>query len=226
MKVTYYGHSSFLVEAGGKKLLFDPFIKGNPLASKIDVSKIIADYILISHAHSDHVGDALEIAGHNDATIIGPNEVVNWFLKKGVKNGHNMGQGGFIKFDFGKVRLVNAIHSSQFQDGSPGGNPAGFVIETTDGNFYHSGDTALTMDMQLIPTRTRLNFALLCIGGNYTMDIEDAVNASDFIECDKIVGMHYNTFPVITINKKEATSLFEKNGKELILMEIGETRDL
>src|SRR5580698_5717672 len=99
MKVTYYGHSCFLVEAGGKKLLFDPFIRPNPMAAEIDVSKIIADYIIVSHAHSDHIADVLEIAGHNDATIIGPNEVVNWFLKKGAKKGHNMGQGGFVKFD-------------------------------------------------------------------------------------------------------------------------------
>src|ERR1700729_1797883 len=104
MKVTYYGHSCFHAVAGGKKLLFDPFIKGNPLASKIDVAEITADYILLSHAHGDHIGDALEIAGHNNATIIGPNEVVNWFLKKGAKNGHNLGPGGFMKFDFGKVR--------------------------------------------------------------------------------------------------------------------------
>ena len=224
MKLTYYGHACFSVQMNGKNILFDPFIKHNELAKHIDINAIAADYILLSHGHSDHVADAFEIAERTGATIVSNYEVVSWFQAKGIKNGHPMNHGGKWKFDFGTVKYVSAIHSSTMPDGTFGGNPGGFVVESTQGNFYYAGDTALTMDMQLIPlTCGKLNFALLPIGDNFTMGIKDAVIASDFVKCDKIVGLHYDTFGFIKINHEDAVKSFKDKGKELLLIPIGQT---
>ena len=227
MKLTYYGHACFSVVMGGKTLLFDPFIKYNELAKKVNINNIQADYILLSHGHEDHVADAMEIAERTGATIVSNYEVVSWFQAKGVKNGHPMNHGGKWKFDFGTVKFVSAIHSSSLPDGSYGGNPGGFVIEGTEGSFYYSGDTALTMDMQLIPlTSGKLNFIVLPIGDNFTMGVEEAIIASDFVKCNNIVGVHYDTFGYIKINHDEAKEKFKTKGKELLLLDIGQTIEL
>ncbi|HEY3663969.1 MAG TPA: metal-dependent hydrolase [Chthoniobacterales bacterium] len=226
MKFTYYGHACFAVVAGGKTLLFDPFITPNPLAEKIDVKEIAADFILVSHGHGDHVADLVDIAKRTGATVITPYEVGSWFEKKGVENVQAMNHGGAAKMPFGRVKLTAAIHSSSMPDGSYGGNPAGFLIETGDGNFYYSGDTALTSDMKLIGEETELQFAILPIGGFYTMGIEDAVRAADFVRARQIVGVHYNTFPPIQINREAALEIAQAAGKELLLPKIGETIDL
>ena len=227
MKLTYYGHACFSVVMGGKTLLFDPFIKYNELAKKVDINNIQADYILLSHGHEDHVADAMEIAERTGATIVSNYEVVSWFQAKGVKNGHPMNHGGKWKFDFGTVKFVSAIHSSSLPDGSYGGNPGGFVIEGAEGSFYYSGDTALTMDMQLIPlTSGKLNFIVLPIGDNFTMGVEEAIIASDFVKCNNIVGVHYDTFGYIKINHDEAKEKFKTKGKELLLLDIGQTIEL
>ncbi len=160
MKFTYYGHACFAVEAGGKRLLFDPFITPNPLAAKIDLKKITADFILVSHGHGDHVADVMELARQTGATLIAPYEVGSWFENKGVKNVQAMNHGGAATTSFGRVKLTAAVHSSSMPDGIYGGNPAGFVIETKDVNFYYSGDTALTSDMKLIADETELRFAV------------------------------------------------------------------
>ena len=227
MKLTYYGHACFSVVMGGKTLLFDPFIKYNELAKKVNINNIQADYILLSHGHEDHVADAMEIAERTGATIVSNYEVVSWFQAKGVKNGHPMNHGGKWKFDFGTVKFVSAIHSSSLPDGSYGGNPGGFVIEGAEGSFYYSGDTALTMDMQLIPlTSGKLNFIVLPIGDNFTMGVEEAIIASDFVKCNNIVGVHYDTFGYIKINHDEAKEKFKTKGKELLLLDIGQTIEL
>ena len=135
MKFTYYGHACFAVEAGEKTLLFDPFITPNPLAEKIDAKKIAADFILISHGHGDHVADVVAIAQRTGATIIAPFEVGSWFEKKGLENVQSMNHGGAARTPFGRVKLTAAIHSSSMPDGSYGGNPAGFVIETERWKF-------------------------------------------------------------------------------------------
>ena len=224
MKVTYYGHSSFGVNIGGKNLLFDPFIRPNELAKNIDIHTIPADYIFLSHGHSDHVADAFDIALRTGATIVSNFEVVSWFQAKGIKNGHPMNLGGKWKFDFGTAKYVNAVHSSTMPDGAYGGNPGGFVIETGEGNFYYAGDTALTMDMQLIPlTCGKLSVALLPIGDNFTMGIDDAIIASDFVKCNRVIGLHYDTFGFIKINHQEAVGKFKEKGKELLLLNIGQT---
>ena len=188
MKVTYYGHSCFSVLVGNKSLLFDPFITGNEIAKSVDVKRIPADYVLISHGHGDHLADAADIASRTGATVISNFEIVTWFGQQGVPKGHPLNHGGGFNFDFGRVKYVNAIHSSTLPDGSSGGNPGGFVVETLEGSWYYSGDTALTMDMQLIGQTTRLKFAALCLGDNFTMGVEDAIKAAEFVRCDEILG--------------------------------------
>lgn len=226
MQFTYYGQSCFEVVIAGKKILFDPFISGNPLAKAIDISGIKPDFILISHGHGDHIADATTIANQSGAQVITSPEIHAFLAKQGVNNVHELNHGGPVNFDFGSVRAVNAIHSSGLPDGSYGGNPMGFVLKSEEKNFYFAGDTALTMDMQLIPLFGKMDFAVFPIGGNYTMDYNDAVIAADFAKVDKIVGVHYNTFPPITIDTKEAIDAFNKKGKELVLPAIGETIEL
>ena len=226
MKLTYYGHSCFSVAAGGKTLLFDPFITPNPLASGIDITQIAADFILLSHGHGDHVADVMEIAGRTGAKVIAPFEVGSWFEGKGVKNVQAMNHGGAARMEFGRVKLTSAIHSSSMPDGSYGGNPCGFVIESSDGNFYYSGDTALTLDMKLVAEQTQLRFAVLPIGDFFTMGIEDALRAAEFAGATKIVGVHYDTFPPIKLDREAALRAATSAGKDLLLPQIGETIDL
>jgi len=222
MKITYYGHSTFKVEVANKTLLFDPFISGNELANHIDIDSIKADYILITHGHSDHMLDAERIAKNCEATIISNYEIVSWYGAKELK-GHPMNYGGKWDFDFGTVHCVYAAHSSVLPDGTYAGNPCGFVVETKDLCFYVAGDTALTMDMKLIPVLyPKLNFAILPIGDNFTMGYQAAVIASDYIECDKIIGCHYDTFGYIKIDHENVKTAFSKKNKELILLNIEE----
>jgi L-ascorbate metabolism protein UlaG (beta-lactamase superfamily) len=225
MKVTYYGHACFAAEVANRTLLFDPFITGNELAKGIKVQSIPADYILISHGHADHLGDAAAIAKRTGATIISNYEITVWFGKQGIERTHPLNHGGGYRFDFGRAKFVNAIHSSSLPDGTYGGNPGGFVIEATEGAFYYSGDTALTLDMKLIGESTRLAFAALCIGDNFTMGVEDAVKAAEFIRCHEILGLHYNTFPPIRINQAAAEEKFQAAGKNLHLLLPGESHN-
>jgi len=225
MKVTYYGHACFTAQVAGKTLLFDPFITGNELAKAIDVQKVPADYILISHGHEDHMADAVAIAKRTGATIVSNYEVAVWFNQQGLPKTHALNHGGAWNFDFGRVKFVNAVHSSSLPDGTYGGNPGGFVVESADGNFYYSGDTALTMDMKLIGESTRLNFAALCIGDNFTMGIDDAIKAAEFVHCRDILGLHYNTFPPIQIDPPAAIEKFKAAQQRLHLLLPGETHD-
>lgn len=227
MNITYYGHSCFNVEINGKFILFDPFISPNELAKDIDIETIKADYILISHGHLDHIADAVQIAKRTGAKIISNWEITQWLDKQGVSNYHPMNIGGKWAFDFGNVKCVNAVHSSGLPDGSYGGNPMGFIIEThSEGNFYYAGDTALTYDMKLIGDYRKINFAFLPIGDNFTMGIDNALIATDFIKCNKIIGMHYDTFGFIKIDKQLAVDKFSRAGKELILVEIGKKLEI
>jgi L-ascorbate metabolism protein UlaG (beta-lactamase superfamily) len=225
MKITFYGHASLGIEVAGKHILVDPFITANEKASHIDIATLKADYILLTHAHQDHIIDVEAIATRTNATIVSTYEVATHFGQKGF-NIHPMNHGGSWKFDFGKLKVVNAIHSSSFPDGTYGGNPAGFVIEGEHKNIYIAGDTALTMDMKLIPLRTKLDLAILPIGDNFTMDVEDAILASDFVECDKVLGYHFDTFGYIEINHDEAKKKFFDAGKDLMLLEIGQSIDI
>ncbi|MEO4005392.1 MULTISPECIES: metal-dependent hydrolase [unclassified Flavobacterium] len=225
MKITFYGHACLGIEVSGKHLLVDPFISGNPKAAHIDINTIKADYILLTHAHNDHTLDVEAIAARTNAVIVSNYEIAAHYGNKGFQY-HPMNHGGSWKFDFGTVKYVNAIHTSSFGDGSYGGQPGGFVIEGEHKNIYIAGDTALTMDMKLIPMRTKLDLAILPIGSNFTMDVDDAIIASDFVACDKVLGYHFDTFGYIEINHDEAIRKFFNRGKDLMLLEIGASIDL
>lgn len=226
MKITYFGHNSFSIEIKGKNILIDPFISGSPLVNgKINIHDLKADYILLTHAHQDHTLDAEAIAKNTGAVIVSNFEITTHYENKGITV-HPMNHGGSWEFDFGKVKYVNAIHTSSFPDGSYGGQPGGFVIEGEHKNIYIAGDTALTMDMKLIPLHTKLDIAILPIGDNFTMGIEDAIIASNFVECDKIIGCHYDTFGYIEIDHEEAKRKFYNADKDLMLLEVGESVEL
>lgn len=225
MKITYYGHSSLGIEVNEVNILVDPFISGNEKASQIDIDTLKADYILLTHAHQDHVLDVEAIAKRTNAIIVSNFEIATYFEDKGFEV-HPMNHGGTWDFEFGTVKYVPAIHTSSFADGTYGGQPGGFVIEGERKNIYIAGDTALTMDMKLIPMRLKLDLAILPIGDNFTMGVEDAILASDFIECDKIMGYHFDTFGYIEIDHEEAKRKFFDKGKDLMLLEIGESIEL
>jgi len=225
MKITFLGHASLQITIGDIIILVDPFISGNPKATNINVDELKADYILLTHAHQDHILDVETIAKRTEAVIVSNYEIVTHYQNKGLE-GHPMNHGGNWDFEFGKLKYVNAIHTSSFPDGSYGGQPGGFVIEGERKNIYIAGDTALTYDMKLIPLQTKLDLAILPIGDNFTMGIDDALMAADFVECDKILGYHFDTFGYIEIDHENAKRKFFENDKDLMLLEIGESLEL
>ena len=221
MKITFYGHNSLLIEILGNYIMVDPFITGNPLyKDKLDVKSLKADYILLTHAHQDHTLDVETIAKNTNAKIVSNYEIAMYYQEKGF-NVHPMNHGGNWKFEFGNLKLVNAVHTSSFPDGSYGGQPGGFVIEGEHKNIYIAGDTALTMDMKLIPLQTKLDLAILPIGDNFTMGVEDAIIASNFVACEKVLGVHFDTFSYIEIDQEEAKKKFYDAGKDLMLLDFG-----
>lgn len=226
MQFTYYGHSCFAVKVKGKNILFDPFITPNELAADIDVSKIQADYIFLSHGHEDHIADCISIATRTGAMVVCNFEIHVWLNKQGITHTHPMNTGGKWNFDFGAVKCTVAQHSGGLPDGSYGGNPMGFIVTGEEGNFYYSGDTALTLDMQLIPRYAPLRFAVLPVGDNFTMGIDDAVQAAHFIQCKQIVGVHYDTFGYIRIDHAKAKQAFAEQQVELHLPAAGESLDI
>ena len=225
MKITFLGHACLQLKIGSHSVLVDPFITGNPKASHIKIDDLSADYILLTHAHQDHILDVEDIARRTGAVLVSNFEIITHYQNKGFE-GHPMNHGGSWTFDFGRVKYVNAIHTSAFPDGSYGGQPGGFIIEGEHKTIYIAGDTALTQDMKLIPMQTQLDLAILPIGDNFTMGIEDAILASDFVECDKILGYHYDTFGYIEIDHDEAKRKFFEKNKDLMLLEIGESLEL
>jgi len=195
MKLTFLGHSAFLLEISGKSILIDPFLNGNPQAT-VSADSIHADYIVISHGHGDHVGDTVEIAKRTNAMVISNYEISLWLRKQGVVRTHDMHIGGSHKFDFGTLKLTIAFHGSVLPDGTCGGNPAGLLFKTAEGNLYFAGDTALFSDMALIG-EAQLKAAILPIGDNYTMGPEDSIRATELLKPAIVVPCHYNTFPLI-----------------------------
>jgi L-ascorbate metabolism protein UlaG (beta-lactamase superfamily) len=225
MKITYLGHAALSIEVQGSYVIVDPFVSPNELAKDIDINSLKADYILLTHAHEDHIVDVEAIVKNTGAKIISNFEIVNHYGAQGIE-GHPMNHGGSWQFDFGRVTYTNAIHTSSFPDGSYGGQPGGFLLETAGGNIYIAGDTALTMDMKLIPMQCQIDLAVLPIGDNFTMGINSAVIASDFVECKKVLGYHYDTFGYIMIDHEKAKDTFAKAGKELVLLPIGDSLTL
>lgn len=222
MKFKYYGHSCFAVEISGTTLLFDPFITGNPMAVGVQVADIKADYILITHAHGDHIGDAVAIAKQTGATILSNYEIINYLTKQGAPKGHGLNFGGQVKYDFGVVKYVNALHSSSFHDGTYGGNPGGFIVDTVEGTFYYAGDTSIMAEMRIFGKQYEFDFVVLPIGDNYTMGIDDAVYAAKLLRCKEVIGVHFDSFPPIVIDHAQAKAAFAKKGNRLHLLKAGE----
>lgn len=225
MKLTYYGQSCVGVEFDDTHLLFDPFISDNPLAKGIDIDKIPATHVLITHGHGDHVADAEAILKRTGAMLVSNFEICDWFGAKGIKNMNPMNLGGQVDLGGFRVKSTMAQHSSTMPDGAPGGNPGGFVVFTPEGNFHHAGDTALMLDMQLLK-RHALRYACLPIGDNFTMGVEDAIEAAQYMGVKTVVGIHYNTFPPITIDTTRAVAAFAKAGLELLLPAVGATIEI
>ena len=220
MKIKYLGHSCFSIEINKVTILIDPFISGNTLASHIEISTLKADFLLLTHAHQDHVLDVEVIAERTKAVIVSNFEIAMYYGAKDLKI-HPLNHGGTFKTEQLSAKYVNAIHTSSFADGTYGGEPGGFVISSKDKNLYVAGDTAVTMDMKLIPLTTKLDAAIFPIGDTFTMGVEDAIIASDLVECTKVIGCHFNTFPPIEIDVNEAKSKFTAKNKELVILEIG-----
>ena len=225
MQITYLGHGCISLLVNGKTLLVDPFISANLLAKHIDINTLKADYILITHAHQDHILDVESIAKRTGAKLISNYEIILHYAAKDL-DGHPLNHGGTCTFDDIAIKYVNAIHTSSFPDGSYGGQPGGFVVTHNNQSVYIAGDTAVTFDMKLIPMQTKIDLAILPIGDNFTMGIDDAIIASDFVACDKVLGCHYDTFPPIVIDKEEAKQKFSAKNKDLILLEIGKSIQL
>lgn len=220
MKITYYGHATLCLETAGKKLIFDPFISGNPLAKHIDLATLAADYILLTHAHEDHVLDVERLVEQTGAPLISNAEIIGHYEKKGYR-GHGMNYGGCLHFDFGLLKYVIALHSSSFADGTYGGNPGGFVLESEGKTLYIAGDTALSQEMKTLGEQHDLELSILPIGDAFTMGYQDAITASQWLDCPRVLGYHYDTFDCIKIDHQRAKSAFEANGRELILLPIG-----
>jgi len=225
MKLKYFAHSAFQITTGnGKKILIDPFLDGNP-NSPVKSKDVSADYIIISHGHSDHFGDSLKIADKNKTLFICVNELANYCKEKGFK-AHNMHIGGEHDFDFGKVKFTIAHHGSMTPDKTYGGEPSGIIMSLEGINIYHTGDTGLFYDMKLIGELTPIDYMLLPIGGNYTMGISDAVKAVEFVKPKVAVPMHYNTFPEIESDPFEFKMKVEKAGLNCRVMSFGEEIDI
>jgi len=226
MKITFLGHAALLIETGSHRLVVDPFITGNELAKdKINLEDLQPDVVLLTHAHQDHVLDVEALVQPGGAQIISNFEIVSYYQNKGLQ-GHPMNHGGAREFDFGWLKYVNAVHTSSFADGTYGGQPGGFLLKTGGKTIYIGGDTALHMDMKLIPSFARPDLAVLPIGDNFTMGVADAIHAADFVECDRVLGVHYNTFGYIVIDTEDAVRQFEAAGKKLLLPDIGDSVNL
>ena len=221
MKLKYFSHSAFQITAdNGKIILIDPFLDGNP-TSPVKSENVNADYIILTHAHGDHFGDAFKIADRCGSTFICVDELANYCVSKGF-NAHNMHIGGGYNFDFGRVKFTIAHHGSLTPDGHYAGQPAGVVISIGNKNIYHTGDTGLFYDMKMLGERYKIDYMLLPIGDNYTMDIIDAVKAVEYVNPAVAVPMHYNTFPVIKADPQEFKKKLEAADRKCKVMEYGE----
>jgi L-ascorbate metabolism protein UlaG (beta-lactamase superfamily) len=225
MKLTYWSHSCFSIETGPHRLIIDPFLSGNPLAP-IQPDAVECDFILVTHGHEDHLGDSVEIAKRTGATIVANYEIATTCANRGAKNVHPMNPGGAWKFPFGRVKMTIAHHSSSNATGDGFlylGNPGGFLVTAEDKTVYHAGDTALFMDMKLIGKLDRIDVALLPIGDNFTMGIEDAVHAVEFLHARLAIPMHYNTFDLIKTDPGAFVRLLEEFGERGMVLGIGES---
>ncbi len=217
--LTYLGHSGWMIKCDSLIIVIDPFLEGNPTA-RIEPSEIKADYLIVTHAHSDHLGDAIAMARSSGGTIISNFEIAKYCENQGAKT-HAMHIGGAHHFSFGRVKLTPAWHGSSFPDRTYGGTPAGCLITLGKKTIYHAGDTGLFLDMKLIGEMNRIDIALLPIGDNFTMGIDDAVKAVQFLKPRLVIPMHYNTFDVIKASPEEFVSKVKKLKMKAQVIEIG-----
>lgn len=225
VRLTFHGHAAWSVDADGVKILMDPFLSGNPLAD-VGPDDVEAEYILITHAHGDHIGDAVAIAKRTGATVVSNFEIANWFGAQGV-NAHPLHLGGGKEFPFGRVELTLAHHGSSFPDGGYGGNPAGIILKAGGKTIYNAGDTALFYDMKLIGEMHTPDVALLPIGDNFTMGPEAALKAVELIRPRRVIPMHYNTFELISQDAQVfARRCKDEVGVECTVLKPGESAEV
>jgi L-ascorbate metabolism protein UlaG (beta-lactamase superfamily) len=225
-QLTYLGHSAFLISTPAGDILIDPFLSGNPSAS-IGPDDVHPTYILVTHGHSDHLGDTIAIAKRTGATVIGPAELITYLAGKGVSNVHPMHIGGNHVFPFGELVLTQALHGSSVTKNGHliyTGNPCGFVVKTAERTIYHAGDTGVFLDMELIGRLHPLDIALLPIGGNFTMGIDDAVEAVKMLAPRTVIPMHYGTFPGISVDPQLFRKKVEAStSARCVVLEPGQT---
>ena len=224
LKVTFFGHSVFLLDNGKERVIIDPWISGNRLAT-VKAEELKVDYIVVTHGHGDHFGDSIEISKNNNAPIVTVAELSRYCISKGAKS-HGLGIGGSREYPFGKIKLTIAHHTSSSPDGQYVGVAAGAIITMDSKNVYHCGDTGLFYDMKLIGEMTPVDLMLVPIGDNYTMGIDDAVKAVELYNPKTVVPMHYNTFPVIKADPTIFADKVSKIGKKAIILKPGETIEI
>jgi L-ascorbate metabolism protein UlaG (beta-lactamase superfamily) len=225
IKFTWYGHAVLGLEIDKYKLIVDPFLTGNP-AAKITPDKVQAEYILISHGHGDHIGDAIDIAKRTGATIITNNEIAHWFNSKGVDKTEGQHIGGGHMYPFGYLKLTQALHGSMLPDGSNGGNPCGFLITADKKKIYLACDTGLFGDMKLIGEEG-IDLAVLPIGDYYTMGPDDALRATKMLQAKNIVPVHYNTFDLLKQDAGQWAQAVEKEtGSKVHVLKPGDSFSL
>jgi L-ascorbate metabolism protein UlaG (beta-lactamase superfamily) len=229
IRIRWLGHACVLIETNGTRILMDPFLTGNPAAAAT-ADEVSADFILVSHGHGDHVGDAVDIAKRTGATVIANYEISEWFKGKGVEKVHGQQHGGSHTFPFGRVKLTLAFHGSQLPDGSYGGNPCGFLLYLPDGKrekvIYNAADTGLFGDMRLIGEE-KLDLAILPIGDNYTMGPDDSIRALGLLKPKKVIPIHYNTWELIAQDAgKWAARVRKKTKAKPLVLQPGEWAEI
>lgn len=225
MKLQYFGHSAFLIDNGSYRMIIDPFLTNNGKCEMDPKNLGSLDYIFVTHGHGDHIGDTVELAKLYGATIICNFEIGNYFESYYGLDVHTMHIGGEFEFDFGKVKMIQALHGSGILHGGKmvcGGNPCGFLIRLDGRSIYHAGDTGLFGDMAMLSSYS-IDYALLPIGDNYTMGVEDAIIASNLIKAKKVIPMHYGTFPIISANPE---NFREKCGQDVLILDFNENIEI
>ena len=222
MKITFLGQNCFLFNYNGKNILSDPFYNFQKDKSGFDIAAQKIDYVLITHAHGDHVADVKEVLEHHpNAQIIGQPEICGYFNHP---NSIDINFGGSAKFNDMKISMVPASHTSSFPDGTYGGEPCGYIFRFQGKNIYFAGDTGIMADMQIFPRLFgNIDLAILPVGSHYTMCARKAsFAASELLKTNKVIGCHFDTFPPIKINHDEAKKLFAEREIEFSLPELGQ----